>query len=142
MADKRYIIEDNAAAGIRMVFVLIVINVIVYILQQLPGGEEMSSSFALSASAVREGEIWRLFSYMFLHAQGNILHILLNMWGLYLFGGVTAAALGPRRFLALYFLSGLAGALFWLIFNWDTSVLVVGASGAVFGVMMAAATFR
>ena len=66
------------------------------------------------------------------------MHLLLNMWGLYLFGNHVYNRLGSKRFLTLYFLSGVSGSFLWLLFNWGTQDYVIGASGAVFGVMMAA----
>lgn len=57
-----------------------------------------------------EGEIWRLFTYQFLHA--GTLHLFFNMWGLYYFGPAVEDVMGPRRFLAFYLACGVAGALF------------------------------
>lgn len=57
-----------------------------------------------------EGELWRLITYQFLHA--NFSHLLFNMWALYFFGPVIEYALGPKRYLAFYLLCGVAGALF------------------------------
>lgn len=57
-----------------------------------------------------EGQIWRLFSYQFLHA--GMLHLFFNMWVLYFFGPAAEEAMGPRRFLAFYLACGVAGALF------------------------------
>ena len=57
-----------------------------------------------------EGELWRLITYQFLHA--NFTHLLFNMWALYFFGPVIEYALGPKRYLAFYLLCGVAGALF------------------------------
>ena len=57
-----------------------------------------------------EGEIWRLVTYQFVHA--NFGHILFNMWALYFFGPAVESAMTPRRFLAFYLVCGAAGALF------------------------------
>jgi len=74
---------------------------------------------------------------MFLH--GSITHILFNMLGLYFFGPRVEERLGSRKFITLYLISGVAGALLSLIFARNASV--VGASAAVFGVMLAFARF-
>jgi len=76
---------------------------------------------------------WTIITYMFLH--GDFSHILFNMLGLYFFGPRVELELGPRRFLTLYFLSGVAGALLSLIFSPHSAI--VGASGAIFGVFLA-----
>lgn len=57
-----------------------------------------------------EGEIWRLITYQFVHA--NFGHILFNMWALYFFGPAVEHAMGPRRYLLFYLVCGIAGALF------------------------------
>jgi hypothetical protein len=74
---------------------------------------------------------------MFLH--GGFWHIAFNMWGLYLFGTIVAPELGSKRFLILYFISGIAGNIVWLAFNWNSFAFILGASGALFGVLMATA---
>ena len=61
-------------------------------------------------SCFMEGEIWRLFTYQFLHA--GPMHLLFNMWALYFFGRAVEDAMGPRRYLAFYLACGVAGALF------------------------------
>lgn len=57
-----------------------------------------------------EGELWRLISYQFVHA--NLGHIIFNMWALYFFGPAIEEIMGGRRFLAYYLTCGVAGALF------------------------------
>jgi len=79
---------------------------------------------------------WTLVTYMFLH--GGFGHLLFNMLGLYFFGPRVEARLGGRRFLALYFWSGIAGALLSIA---TPSARIVGASGAVFGVMLGFARY-
>jgi membrane associated rhomboid family serine protease len=80
---------------------------------------------------------WTLVTYMFLH--GGLSHILFNMLGLFFFGSRVEQRLGERRFITLYLLSGIAGALASLIFT--PRAAVIGASAGVFGVMMAFAMF-
>ena len=80
---------------------------------------------------------WTIFTYMFLH--GSITHILFNMIALFFFGPRVEARLGPARFINLYLLSGLSGAL--LSFVFAPMAGVIGASAAIFGVMLAFAMF-
>ncbi len=75
---------------------------------------------------------WTLVSYMFLHA--GIGHLVFNMIGLFFFGPRLEDRLGARGFLWLYFLSGLGGAVFSFIFA--RQYPVVGASGAVYGILL------
>ncbi len=71
----------------------------------------------------------------FLH--GGWLHIILNLWTLYIFGPALEDRLGPVRFLALYLLAGLAASLTHAVFNATSPVPVLGASGAIAGVIAA-----
>lgn len=80
---------------------------------------------------------WTLVTYMFLH--GGISHLLFNMLGLFFFGSRVEMRLGPQRFLTLYFIAGITGALLSLPFT--PNVQIIGASGGVFGIMMAFAMF-
>jgi membrane associated rhomboid family serine protease len=80
---------------------------------------------------------WTLVTYMFLHA--NLSHILFNMLGLFFFGPQVEQRLGGRRFLILYFVSGLTGALASIVLT--PHVAIVGASAAIFGVFLAFAQF-
>jgi len=80
---------------------------------------------------------WTLVTYMFLH--GSFGHLFFNMLGLYFFGPRLEDRMGARPFLTLYFLAGVGGAVFSFIFARQHSV--VGASGAVYGVLLGFAMF-
>ncbi len=75
---------------------------------------------------------WTLITYMFLHV--GFQHIFFNMLSLFFFGPRLELELGGKRFLQLYFLSGVAGGL--LSFAFSPMAAIVGASGAVYGVML------
>jgi membrane associated rhomboid family serine protease len=74
---------------------------------------------------------WGIFTYMFLH--GGFMHILFNMIGLFFFGPRLESRIGSGDFIRLYVLAGLVGAL--LSFAFEPRAAIVGASGAVFGVL-------
>jgi membrane associated rhomboid family serine protease len=77
-----------------------------------------------------DGEYYRLFTSMFLHY--GVIHLLMNMWALWVLGRPLEAMLGPVRFLALYLLSGLGGSVAVFLFA-NPYAQVAGASGAIFG---------
>lgn len=70
---------------------------------------------------------------MFLH--GGFLHILGNMWFLYIFGDNIEDRLGHMRYIIFYLLSGVAAGLVHLVTNWNSNIPTIGASGAISGVM-------
>jgi len=119
---------------------LLISNTAVFLIWYLGGAEvqsQMNTLFALSAAAaVRHLFVWQLFTYMFLH--GGILHLLFNMLTLWMFGTNLEQDWGTRRFLKYYFYCGLAAGVCVLASDLlvrDT--LTLGASGAIFGVLVA-----
>ena len=81
---------------------------------------------------------WTFVTYMFAHASWS--HIIFNMITLGFFGPRVEAQLGERRFIALYMIAGLGGALLSLALKSIAPYPIVGASGAIFGVMLVYAT--
>ena len=112
---------------------LVVINVIVFGLQLAVEG--FTDQFALTPAHALSGAWWQFITYMFLHG-GNI-HLLLNMFALGIFGIPVEHRLGWKKFLLLYFIAGLGSAFLHIILTGDSLVLLLGASGAVFGVLTA-----
>jgi membrane associated rhomboid family serine protease len=84
---------------------------------------------------------WQLVTYAFLH--GGLLHLMFNMFGLYMFGSAIEQTLGTRRYLVYYFACVIAAALTQLVVLQLTGTFVptVGASGGVFGLVLAYAMF-
>lgn len=89
------------------------------------------------ALAVRHGfdptNFWPLITNTFLH--GGWLHLIFNMWTLWLFGPALESRLGILRFLVMYLLAGAAGSVGHLVFNLGSPVPALGASGAIAGVL-------
>jgi membrane associated rhomboid family serine protease len=83
---------------------------------------------------IAEGEYYRLFTAMFL--QYGVLHLLLNMWALWVLGRTLEAVLGPARFLAIYLIAGLGGNVAAYLFS-PANTQTAGASGAIFGLFAA-----
>lgn len=113
---------------------LIVANFVLFLLA--PPGTQLFGMLAFVPAWILIRP-WTLFTYMFLHASWA--HIIFNMLGLFFFGPSLEARLGSRDFLLLYFLSGLGGAV--LSFFFQPMASVVGASGAVFGILLGFAYF-
>ncbi len=79
------------------------------------------------------GQFWTIFSSMFVH--GSFAHVLSNVWFLWVFGPAVEGRLGFRRFMLLYLAAGIAAALMQGIAMPDSTIPMVGASGAVSGIL-------
>jgi membrane associated rhomboid family serine protease len=103
-------------------------------------GVNPTSLFDLRANAVESGEVWRVFTYMFLHA--NFIHLFFNMAALGDLGALLNELLGTKKLAILYFGTGIFGGI-WAL-PWLGATPAVGASGAIFGLLGALCylTFR
>jgi membrane associated rhomboid family serine protease len=116
-------------------YVLIAATAFVFLLQLIPGlGVTQYLLYAGVYSTPLAFEPWRMLTTVFVHSQNLIFHVALNMYSLWLFGQALEPMLGRARFLTLYLLSGFAGSL-GVLFLTAGNVPVVGASGAIFGLM-------
>jgi membrane associated rhomboid family serine protease len=79
--------------------------------------------------------LWQLVTYLFLHA--GFFHILFNMLALWMFGGELERTWGARRFLFYYFLTGIGAGLTVVLVNPFSGVATLGASGAIYGILLA-----
>ena len=117
--------------------ILIAANVAIYLLTAVQGfglnspGGSFYIKTLLYGPSVAQGEWWRLATSMFLH--GFLLHIAFNMYALWAIGTPVEQYLGSVRYIGLYFVSGLAGSAGALLQSPLTPV--VGASGAIFGIL-------
>lgn len=113
-----------------VVMPIILVNVIAFLIQIATGMIQgwFTQAFILESSLVLM-EPWRLVTSMFLHANG--FHIFINMYILFSFGSLLESRIGPKRFLALYFISGIF-ASFIATFFYPSAL---GASGAIMGVI-------
>jgi membrane associated rhomboid family serine protease len=112
---------------------LIIVNVVMFVLTSLRPA--MTSALMLVPVLVPIRP-WTIVTYMFLH--GGLWHLLFNMLGLFFFGPRLEVELGGRRFLWLYFVSGIMGAVLSVLTPFTA---IIGASGAVFGVFLGFAYF-
>jgi len=79
--------------------------------------------------------VWQLFSYLFLH--GSFWHILINMFVLWMFGCELERYWGSKEFLFYYFVTGVGAGIFSIIFDFNSTIPIIGASGAVYGILTA-----
>lgn len=102
--------------------------------------------FGLVPESVLHGFLWQPLTYMFLH--GGFWHLFFNMFGLWMFGMPLERDWGRRRFLQYYFLTGIGAGVFAVAMNWVyvlggwaddrlLSIPTVGASGAIYGILLA-----
>lgn len=113
---------------------LLIANVAAFVLQtQL---QDLANAFVF-VPALALTRPWSVVTYMFLH--GDVMHLLFNMLALFFFGPRVEDRIRSRPFAILYFVSGITGALLSVLFSPGSAI--VGASGGVFGVMLAFAWF-
>jgi membrane associated rhomboid family serine protease len=135
---------------------LIIINVAIFVLQALTPITRYGY-FSTEKVTLQGGlEFWRFLTFQFLHA--GPMHLLFNMFGLYMFGPLVESHLGRKRYLAFYLTCGVCGALAYLLLNAggvlaaymgnlnipgliynSPSAPLIGASAGVFGVILACA---
>lgn len=130
---------------------LLIINIVVFVIQEISYGAFPPSSpnaipptdawFALSLDGLKHWHLWQLFTFQFMHS--GVLHLVLNCWALFMFGTVVEEVIGSRRFVTLYFLSGVMGGLlqelvaFCVPMTNHFAAPVVGASAGILGVVAA-----
>jgi membrane associated rhomboid family serine protease len=144
LEDREYMRQPDYGRRTSLTVALIIVNAIVFVFELLVSGYPHSlfiedQYFALSVEGLKNGFIWQLFTFQFMHA--GLLHILANCWAIYVFGRVIEETLGWKKFLILYLSSGVVGgicqvlaALLWPdLFGGP----VVGASAGVFGLVAA-----
>jgi len=123
--------------------ILVAANVLMFLMQGLTN-DWITEVFALWPLQPIDGQVffrpWQIISYAFLHDTRNISHILFNMLGLWMFGSEIERYVGPRRLLTCYFASVVTAALTQLLvpalFGAPPG-LTLGASGGVFGLLLA-----
>ena len=116
-------------------YIIMAICIILFILMELSGGSTNSQTLLKYGAnldvLVKNGEYYRLFTCIFLHI--GIMHLLCNMYSLYIIGKEVENVFGKVKYLIIYLLSGIAGSILSLAFNHNT--ICAGASGAIFGLL-------
>lgn len=114
---------------------IIFANGIIFLFQLLVGNQLIAWFGLHPAEIFSRFAIWQFVTYMFLH--GGFIHILFNMLILWMFGCEVERHWGSREFVKYYFICGIGAGVFHLIFNISSSIPVVGASGAIYGIILA-----
>lgn len=113
-------------------YILIGINVFMFLLQKFFNLDSfLINAFALYGPFVREGQFYRLVSSAFLHA--DVLHILFNMYALYVLGSQAESFFGKFKFSVIYLFSTITASLLSILLN--INGVSIGASGAIFGIL-------
>ena len=122
-------------------YALLAVNLLVFAAAQRAGAgddpEVLLDYGAMFSPLIADGQYWRLFTAMFLHA--DVPHIVFNGLGLLLFGSLVERTYGHLRFAVIYVIAGLAGSV--LSFGMNSIAIGAGASGAIFGVLGALGAF-
>ncbi len=122
---------------------LILINVGVFVLQLL-AGQVMETLFALWPLGSPPFRLWQLITYAFLHDPHNFAHIFFNMFALFMFGGALEQYWGVRRLVLYYLVCALSAGIAQLgvqLMAGGAGEPTIGASGAVFGILLAFAWY-
>ncbi len=124
---------------------IMIANVGMFLLCLLTGGSDgvIYRVFEMRADLVARGQLWRIFTFTYLHDQQSLGHIFFNMLGLYFLGMSLERLWGARRFFIFYTLGGFVATLMYLfvtLVGWlNPQVPLVGASGGVLAVLGACA---
>lgn len=145
----------NSFAGVLPVVTknIIIINAIIWVAQFVllrRGGIDLTQQFGLFFPASESFRIYQLVTYMFLHDPYSFSHVFFNMFAVFMFGRTLEHVWGPKRFLTYYMVTGIgAGLIQLLVIYLRASAVIppemfsmigsvtVGASGAVFGILLA-----
>ena len=133
---KNYPVVNNTIIGINVVVYLVQVTLVpdinrfVYIYGLVPARYSIPQ---ITSYFTTGQQFFSLLSFMFLH--GGFWHLLGNMWSLYIFGDNVEDRLGPLRYIVFYLLCGITSGLSHLIFNLNSNMPTIGASGAIAGVM-------
>ena len=127
---------ENFSQYIRLypaVSILIAINIAIHLLTWMPVLGDTIFNYGAGANfLISDGQWWRFLTPMFLHA--GLMHLLFNMFSLYLFGPELERLAGKVRFLTIYFMSGLFGTVATFLLQ-ESTYTHVGASGAIYGLL-------
>lgn len=146
LSDRSYMRDSGSDGRTSVLGWLIAAIVSGFVLQNVvtrvfQGGYLLEQLGALSPASLRAGHVWTLFTYGFLHAPDNLLHILGNLLALYFLGRQLLPLLGAKRFIGLYAAATILGGATWAAIHWHSGGLLLGASAAVASLLVVFACF-
>src|SRR5262245_56534651 len=122
--------------AVRALVIACAAGFLLQIFDQFAGGSSFSSRFGLVPRDVTHRYfLWQLVTYIFLH--GGFFHILFNMFGLYMFGSELETTWGTKEFTKFFFICGVGAALTSVAVSPNSPIPIIGASGAIFGLLLA-----
>jgi membrane associated rhomboid family serine protease len=122
--------------AVKTLVIACVIGFFLQIFDQFAGAPSFTSRFGLVPAAVTQKYyLWQLVTYIFLH--GGFFHILFNMFGLYMFGSELEQTWGTKQFTKFFFICGIGAALTSVVVSPNSPIPIIGASGAIFGLLLA-----
>jgi len=140
--DRDYMREPEIKPALPATTTLLIINVVVFVLQSILDFYKIfpvEARLGLSLEGLRQGFVWQLVSFQFLHV--GLLHLVVNSITIWFFGRAMEDTLGRRGFWQLYFSSGVMGGLLQILAAWmlpgHFGGAVVGASAGAFGLVAA-----
>jgi membrane associated rhomboid family serine protease len=136
MSNFRQVRSDNFPPVVKN---LIILNVLVWVAQLVFKDQFLTARIALWPVDSPFFEPYQIFTHMFAHSDAGLIHLLFNMFMLWMFGKTLENVWGSKRFLTFYLLCGIGAAAAHLLIQYLTGgfSFVVGASGAIFGVFAA-----
>lgn len=114
---------------------LLISNLIFFLIQQFGSGWFETNCGLVPYRFWAGLQVWRIFTYLFLH--GGFFHFLMNMFTLWMFGRELENVWGTGEFLKFYFICGICAGIFNIIFEPFSTVSIIGASGAIYGLLAA-----
>ena len=120
-----------------VVSAIIALQVVVWAIMyfNLPYGREIYYYGIGQNLAIQQGDYWRILTPIFMHDVNGITHILFNSFALVLFGPALETMLGKFKFIFLYLGSGIFANLFTYLIDTDSTILHLGASGAIYALL-------
>ena len=119
---------------------LMLANVVIFLMTFLNQSlsQVLINNFALNpVDVIYKFKIWQLVTYMFLHDPYSIMHILFNMIFLWMFGVELEREWGTKEFLKYYFITGIGAGIINMLLTGISATPTIGASGAIYGIMLA-----
>lgn len=114
---------------------MIIINAAIYLVQELLALPPLHIFGLVPYQVLHKAMFWQLVTYMFLH--GGLWHVGFNMFALWMFGSQLERVWGTRQFVKYYFITGVGAGVINVAFNAGSLIPTIGASGAIFGLLLA-----